>query len=66
MPGCVEPEAFSTSGEHLYVLDYLPPERADRYRVRMARWRWRRASGRVLARVPVSGLVRLGHVTAAS
>jgi hypothetical protein len=35
MPGCVEPEAFSTSGEHLYVLDYLPPERPDRYRVRM-------------------------------
>jgi hypothetical protein len=35
LPGCVEPEAFSADGGFLYVLDYLPPEAPDRYRVRM-------------------------------
>jgi hypothetical protein len=34
LPGCVEPEAFSAGGDYLYVLDYLPPEAPDRYRVR--------------------------------
>jgi len=32
--GCVEPEAFAPGGEWLYVLDYLPPEDPERYRVR--------------------------------
>jgi hypothetical protein len=35
LPGCVEPEAFSTFGDKLYVLDYLPPTAPDRYRVRI-------------------------------
>jgi hypothetical protein len=34
LPGCVEPEAFSAMADYLYVLDYLPPEAPDRYRVR--------------------------------
>ena len=34
LPGCVEPEAFSAAADYLYVLDYLPPEAPDRYRVR--------------------------------
>ena len=34
LPGCVEPEAFSAARDDLYVLDYLPPEAPDRYRVR--------------------------------
>lgn len=33
--GCVEPEAFSSSGQVLYVLDYRPPLAPDTYRVRM-------------------------------
>jgi hypothetical protein len=35
LPGCVEPEAFSLLGEQLYVLDYLPPQAPERYRVRV-------------------------------
>jgi hypothetical protein len=35
LPGCVEPEAFTPQGDALYVLDYLPPLRPDRYRVRV-------------------------------
>jgi hypothetical protein len=35
LPGCVEPEAFSPAGDFLYVLDYLPPQQPERYRVRM-------------------------------
>lgn len=35
LPGNLEPEAFSAFGDFLYVLDYLPPEAPDRYRVRM-------------------------------
>lgn len=34
LPGNIEPEAFSPDGAVLYVLDYLPPTRPDRYRVR--------------------------------
>jgi hypothetical protein len=34
LPGNIEPEAFSPDGAVLYVLDYLPPARPDRYRVR--------------------------------
>jgi hypothetical protein len=35
LPGCVEPEAFSGAGDRLFVLDYLPPQAPDRYRVRV-------------------------------
>jgi len=35
LPGCVEPEAFGTADQLLYVLDYLPPTKPDRYRVRL-------------------------------
>jgi hypothetical protein len=35
LPGCVEPEAFSSAGDRLFVLDYLPPSAPDRYRVRV-------------------------------
>ncbi|WP_330186256.1 hypothetical protein KZZ52_00130 [Dactylosporangium sp. AC04546] len=35
LPGFVEPEAFSSSGTELFVLDMLPPEHPDRYRVRV-------------------------------
>jgi hypothetical protein len=35
LPGCVEPEAFSANADLLFVLDYLPPEHPDHYRVRM-------------------------------
>jgi hypothetical protein len=35
LPGNVEPEAFSSDGLRLFVLDHLPPDRPDRYRVRM-------------------------------
>ncbi|MEH1124619.1 YncE family protein [Micromonospora sp. CPCC 206061] len=34
LPGYLEPEAFDASGTFLFVLDYLPPARPDRYRVR--------------------------------
>ena len=34
LPGFVQPEAFSVSGTTLFVLDMLPPEHPDRYRVR--------------------------------
>jgi hypothetical protein len=34
LPGCVEPEAFSISGDRLFVLDYLPPQAPEQYRVR--------------------------------
>jgi hypothetical protein len=34
LPGCVEPEAFSSENRDLFVLDYLPPQQPDRYRVR--------------------------------
>jgi hypothetical protein len=35
VPGCVEPEAFSTVSDALFVLEYLPPTAPDRYRVRI-------------------------------
>ena len=35
LPGNLDPEAFSASGADLYVLDYLPPTKPDRYRVRV-------------------------------
>ena len=35
LDGNFEPEAFSTSGRSLFVVEYLPPEAPDRYRVRM-------------------------------
>ncbi|UWP82788.1 hypothetical protein [Dactylosporangium fulvum] len=35
LPGFVQPEAFSSSGTELFVLDMLPPEHPDRYRVRV-------------------------------
>lgn len=34
LPGNLEPEAFDSSGQVLFVLDYLPPAAPDRYRVR--------------------------------
>jgi hypothetical protein len=34
LPGNLEPEAFTTDGTGLFVIEYLPPERPDRYRVR--------------------------------
>ncbi|MER6952230.1 hypothetical protein ABT294_50300 [Nonomuraea sp. NPDC000554] len=35
LDGNIEPEAFSGNGQVMYVLDYLPPDRPERYRVRM-------------------------------
>ncbi|HZN18811.1 MAG TPA: hypothetical protein VFB84_11640 [Micromonosporaceae bacterium] len=35
LPGNIEPEAFTTDGRGLFVLDHLPPARPDRYRVRL-------------------------------
>ncbi|WP_327092643.1 hypothetical protein OIE66_19010 [Nonomuraea sp. NBC_01738] len=35
LDGNIEPEAFSSDGQVMYVLDYLPPTAPDRYRVRM-------------------------------
>ncbi|MGP3961085.1 YncE family protein [Nonomuraea sp. 3N208] len=35
LDGNIEPEAFSSDGRAMYLLDHLPPERPDRYRVRM-------------------------------
>jgi hypothetical protein len=35
LDGNIEPEAFSSNGELMYLLDYLPPGKPDRYRVRM-------------------------------
>lgn len=35
LPGNLEPEAFSPDGSRLYLLDYLPPEAPDIYRVRV-------------------------------
>ncbi|MFI6317164.1 YncE family protein [Nonomuraea sp. NPDC050556] len=35
LAGNVEPEAFSTDEQVMYVLEYLPPDKPDRYRVRM-------------------------------
>jgi hypothetical protein len=35
LPGCLEPEAFSATGDYLYTLDYVPPTAPDRYRVRV-------------------------------
>lgn len=35
LDGNVEPEAFSTDDQVMYVLEYLPPDRPERYRVRM-------------------------------
>lgn len=35
LPGNLEPEAFDSSGQALFVLDYLPPKAPDRYRVRV-------------------------------
>jgi hypothetical protein len=34
LDGNFEPEAFSTSGTSLFVIEYVPPEAPDRYRVR--------------------------------
>jgi hypothetical protein len=34
LPGNLEPEALPNEGNLLYVLDYLPPAKPDRYRVR--------------------------------
>lgn len=34
LSGNLEPEAFDSSGQFLFVLDYLPPTAPDRYRVR--------------------------------
>src|SRR4051794_19752012 len=34
LDGNFEPEAFSTSGRSLFVVEYVPPEAPDRYRVR--------------------------------
>jgi len=34
LPGNVEPEAFSSDGRALFVIDYLPPLAPDRYQVR--------------------------------
>lgn len=34
LDGNYEPEAFSTSGRSLFVVEYVPPEAPDRYRVR--------------------------------
>ncbi|WP_191841223.1 YncE family protein [Catellatospora chokoriensis] len=34
LPGNIVPDAFSTGGERLYVLDWLPATAPDRYRVR--------------------------------
>jgi hypothetical protein len=33
IPGNVEPEAFSTSGDALFVIDFVPPLAPERYRV---------------------------------
>ncbi|MEQ4724680.1 hypothetical protein [Nonomuraea sp. B19D2] len=35
LDGNIEPEAFSTDGSAMYVLDRLPPQAPDRYRVRV-------------------------------
>ncbi|MGW0809918.1 hypothetical protein [Nonomuraea sp. NPDC002799] len=35
LDGNIEPEAFSTDGQVMYVLDRLPPRAPDRYRVRL-------------------------------
>ncbi|WP_327007206.1 hypothetical protein OHA72_07995 [Dactylosporangium sp. NBC_01737] len=35
LPGFVQPEAFSSTGTSLFVLDMLPPEHPDHYRVRV-------------------------------
>ncbi|GIH10502.1 hypothetical protein Rhe02_85690 [Rhizocola hellebori] len=35
LDGNLEPEAFSSDGERLYLLDYLPPKAPDVYRVRV-------------------------------
>ncbi|GIG89125.1 YncE family protein [Plantactinospora endophytica] len=43
LPGNLEPEAFDTTNQALFVLDYLPPTAPDRYRVRVVDL----ASGRV-------------------
>ncbi|MEV1179072.1 hypothetical protein, partial [Nonomuraea sp. NPDC049784] len=35
LDGNIEPEAFSTDGNAMYILDRLPPQAPDRYRVRV-------------------------------
>ena len=35
LPGNLVPEAFSTDGHHLFVLDYVPAAAPDHYEVRM-------------------------------
>lgn len=35
LDGNLDPEAFSSDGRAMYLLDHLPPEQPDRYRVRM-------------------------------
>jgi hypothetical protein len=53
LPGNLEPEAFSADDQRLFVIDYLPPEAPDRYRVRQLDL----ASG---ATRPVPGIKGLG------
>ncbi|MCY1142756.1 hypothetical protein OWR29_32580 [Actinoplanes sp. Pm04-4] len=35
LPGCVEPDAFTSDGTGLFVLDWLPADLPDHYRVRL-------------------------------
>lgn len=35
LPGCVEPDAFTSEGSALFVLDWLPADKPDHYRVRL-------------------------------
>ncbi|MCM4080741.1 hypothetical protein [Paractinoplanes hotanensis] len=35
LPGCVEPDAFTSDGTGLFVLDWLPADRPGHYRVRL-------------------------------
>ncbi|WP_127507934.1 YncE family protein [Actinoplanes solisilvae] len=35
LPGCVEPDAFTSDGGGLFVLDWLPADKPDHYRVRL-------------------------------
>ena len=35
LPGCLEPEAFSATGDALFILDYEPPTAPEQYRVRV-------------------------------
>ncbi|MBU2669645.1 hypothetical protein KOI35_39655 [Actinoplanes bogorensis] len=35
LTGCIEPDAFTADGQGLFVLDWLPADKPDHYRVRM-------------------------------